>query len=255
MSGPLAGRRLLLTRRLEQSAALRQRLEALGALVLEAPAIDVAWPEDTGPLDRALRGLHRYHWILFTSANAVRFVRERLESLGLDRDVGVRGVRVGSVGPSTTEAFRAHFPEGTVSVEPTSEFRAEGLLAALGPDVDGQTFLLPTSDRARDVLRATLEARGAKVDAVVAYRTMAAGDLPHRLSEALRPGIDLVLFASPSAVEGFVAVAGALARGLPAAVIGPVTEQAARAAGLDVRVVATPSTADGLVAGVVACLS
>jgi uroporphyrinogen-III synthase len=84
---------------------------------------------------------------------------------------------------------------------------------------------------------------------VVAYRTVAAPGAAEALAAALADGFDLALFASPSAVENVAALLGERARDLPSAVIGPVTEQAARAAGLDVRVVAEPSTAAGLVAG------
>jgi uroporphyrinogen-III synthase len=67
-------------------------------------------------------------------------------------------------------------------------------------------------------------------------------------------GADLVTLASPSAVEELVAAIGARAHGLAVAVIGPVTEAAARAAELEVRVVAAPSTAEGLATGIVAFL-
>lgn len=251
---PLEGRRILVTRRREQSSALRERLEALGASVVEAPAIDVVPPEDPSPLDRALARLHHYHWVLFTSVNAVQFVRERMAALGLDADFPRRGLRVGSVGPATSEAYKARFPGGVVNAEPASDYRAEGLLAALG-DVEGQVFLLPTSDRARDDLPRTLEARGAEVDVVVAYRTVASPDLAQRLATALGAGIDLVAFASPSSVEGLVAAAGDLVARVPAVVMGPVTAKAARAAGIDVVAEAHPSTAEGLVAAIVSCLT
>jgi uroporphyrinogen-III synthase len=71
-----------------------------------------------------------------------------------------------------------------------------------------------------------------------------------RLSECLGGGIDLAVFASPSAVEGFVNALGKRAAGLPSAVIGPVTERAARAGGLNVRILASPSTGRGLVEAV-----
>jgi uroporphyrinogen-III synthase len=92
------------------------------------------------------------------------------------------------------------------------------------------------------------------VDGVVAYVTVPPHGLGPRLEELARQGFDLLTFASPSAVENLMAAAGAGARGLPAAVIGPVTEAAARAAGLDVRAVAEPSTAEGLVTAVVRLL-
>jgi uroporphyrinogen-III synthase len=249
---PLAGRRILVTRRAAQASTLGERLRALGAVIVECGAIEIEPPEDTGPLDRALRALHRYHWLLLTSANAVSALAGRLAVLGLDPAAALAGVRVAVVGPATGEAFRERFLGRQPDAQPAGDYRAEGLLAALPAEVAGLAFLLPSSDRARDVLPRTLAARGAAVDVVVAYRTVAAPELAARLEEAFAAGLDLATFASPSAVESFVAAAGERSRAVPAAAIGPVTAEAAAAAGLDVRVVARPSTVEGLVAGLVA---
>ena len=79
---PLAERRILLTRRPEQSEPLARRLADLGATVVFAPAIEVGPPDDLGPLDEALRELDGYEWLVFTSPNAVAAVKARLETLG-----------------------------------------------------------------------------------------------------------------------------------------------------------------------------
>jgi len=243
---PLAGRRIVVTRRPEQSAWLVGRLRELGATVLELPLIEVAPPPRTGPLDEALRGLDRYDWVVFTSANAVRAVAERMTELGL----GVRGLesrKIACVGPSTTAALRESFPGLVVALEAATH-RALSLLEALAGAARGRRFLLPTSDRARNVLAGGLRERGAEVDVVVAYRTVAPAALRERVLDCLREGADLVTFASPSAVENLVAAAGDVATRIPAAVIGPVTEEACRRAGIEVKVVAAPSTGEGLAA-------
>jgi uroporphyrinogen-III synthase len=109
-------------------------------------------------------------------------------------------------------------------------------------------MLLPTSDRARDVLAERLREAVAGRRGVVAYRTVAPADLRERVLAGLRAGVDLVTFASPSAVENFVAAAPEWVARIPAAAIGPVTEEACRRAGIDVKVVAVPATAQGLAA-------
>jgi uroporphyrinogen-III synthase len=244
---PLRGRRILLTRRPEQSASLAERLRAAGAVVLEAPLLEIAPPEDTEPLDRALRSLGSYDWLMLTSANAARAVRTRLEALGLEPALP-EGLRLGTVGPATTAEARSMLGASRADAEPATDFRAESLLRTLADhDLAGRKVLLPLSDRARDALRAGLEGRGAAVDAVVAYRTLLPAGAASQLETCLRAGVDMIAFASPSAVEGFVAATGA-AGTLPAAVIGPVTAAAARRAGMDVRVVAAPATTEGLVA-------
>jgi uroporphyrinogen-III synthase len=235
----------VVTRRPEQAAVLVQRLEEMGATVIAAPTLDVVPPQDTGPLDAALRDLAGFAWVVFTSANASRAVRERMDALGLAP--AALAARVASVGPATSRAVLEHFPGLRVEVEPDGDYRAEGLLKALGTrDLAGRRVLLPVSDRARDVLASGLAGRGALVSVVEAYRTVASGSGEALRAELAGGVVDLVVFASPSAVEGFVASLGDRAAGHRAAVIGPVTEESARKAGLEVVVVASPSTTEGL---------
>ena len=75
---PLFGKRILVTRAREQASALARRLEAAGAEVVEFPAIRIVPPESWAPLDAAIARLREYRWVIFTSANGVRFFWERL---------------------------------------------------------------------------------------------------------------------------------------------------------------------------------
>lgn len=243
---PLQDRRILVTRRSEQSGSLVDALSALGATVVEVPLIAQEPPEDAGPLDRALGRLASYEWLAFTSANAVDAMADRLARLGATLPARLR---LAAVGPTTAQAIRKRFDDRRVDLQPVSQYRAEGLVEAFRAlDLAGQHVLLPVSDRARDTLAAGLRAQGAHVEAVAAYRTVTPDDARQRLERTLAEGVDLVLLASPSAVDGLRQALGDRARGLAVAVIGPVTEQAARDAGLDVRIVASPATAPGLAA-------
>jgi uroporphyrinogen-III synthase len=245
---PLGGRRILVTRRKSQASRLAAGLAGLGATVIEIPAIETVPPEDTRPLDQALAELAAFDWVVFTSANAVRFTRERCDAIGAQPDALIRGPRIAVVGPATAAALDEHFAGACVARMPEADFRAEGLVEAFASlEVANLRFLLPSAERARDILPHALSARGARVEVAVAYRTVAPPSLAETLAERLQGGVDLALFASPSAVENFAAAAGELAHGLPVAVMGPVTEQAARDAGMDVRDVAAPSTVEGLI--------
>jgi uroporphyrinogen-III synthase len=252
---PLEGRRVLVTRRMGQASTLMEGLESLGATVLVVPAIEIAPPKDAGPLDAALADLGRFDTLLLTSANAVASVAARLEALGLSPE-RLRALEVAVVGAATAAELGRRFPGLPEPRRPAGDFRSESLLAELvSTGVAGRRYLLPASDRARDVLGAGLEAAGAMVERVVAYRTVMPPGLDQAVSGALDAGLDVAVFASPSAVEGFVSAAAGRASGLPAAVIGPVTEAAARAAGLRVVAVASPSTTEGLLSAVSACFA
>jgi uroporphyrinogen-III synthase len=245
----LQGRRVVVTRQKNQAGGLVERLQAKGATVLEVPAIDIVPPKDIGPLDEALESLDRYDWVVLTSANTVNAVLSRLTVLGLYPKLGSEKRRVASVGPATTAALRSSFPEDRGVLEPKTDFRAAGLLDAFSKErLKGRRMLVPSSSEAREELASGLRGMGAVVEVVTAYSTIEPPGLGEAVGRCLEQGFDLALFASPSAVEAFARSAGDRAAGLPAAVIGPTTEAAARAAGLDVRGVASPATLEALVA-------
>ena len=247
MSGSLAGRRIVVTRRTDQASRLIRLLEERGAVVLNVPATAIGPPEDPAPLDEALRGLDRFDWIVFTSANAVEAVRDRLDALGLG--LLARGPRVASVGPATTGALGRAFPEDRVDLEPEADYRAAGLLHAFeAHGCPGARVLIPLSSRGREELPLGLRELGAEVTVATAYTTMEPPGLAEAVRRCVDQGLDAATFAAPSAVQAFAKAAGAGAQGLPAVVIGPTTEAAARKALFDVLATASPSTVDGLVA-------
>jgi uroporphyrinogen-III synthase len=238
--GALRGRRVLLTRHWPE---LMAGLASLGAITSEVPLIELRPPADRGPLDEALRRLARYDWLVFTSAHAVEAVSTRMAELSVGLPAGAC---LASVGPATTQAVRAAWPSARVSIEPAADFRGAGLVAAFDQAaVRGRRVLLPVSDRAAETVSRGLAGLGAVVDRVVAYRTVST-DGGRALADTLRDGVDVAVFASPSAVESFAAFAGEDGRAVPAAVIGPTTAEAARTAGLTVLAVAQPSTVEGL---------
>ncbi|HYU43108.1 MAG TPA: uroporphyrinogen-III synthase, partial [Vicinamibacteria bacterium] len=221
-AGALRGRRVLVTRRWPE---LMAGLAADGAIAHEVPLVELRPPSEPGPLDEALRGLARYRWLVFTSANAVEAVAARMTTLGVTLETGIR---LASVGPATTQAIDRVWPGTEVAIAPATDFRGAGLVTAFQSEpLDGQRILLPVSDRAAETVERGLSVRGARVDRVIAYRTVATGG--EGLGEHLRAGVDVAVFASPSAVEVFVSAAGENGRGVPAAVIGPTTAEAARA--------------------------
>ena len=150
----LDGRRLVVTRQKSQAGSLVERLLALGASVVEVPSIEIVPPRDTGALDAALDALDGYDWVVLTSSNAVNAVLSRLTVLGLYPRLSGDRRRVASVGPATTAALRASFPEDRVALEPKSDFRAAGLVAAFaaGQNLAGRRVLVPASTEARDEL-------------------------------------------------------------------------------------------------------
>ncbi len=243
---PLFGYRIVNTRPRGQADALSSRLKALGADVIEMPTIEIRDAADYGPLDRALATLGAYDWLIFTSANGVRCFVERLDASAVD----LRALRakICAIGPATRAAIEAlHLKVDLMG----REYVAEGLVEAFSAfDLAGRRVLLPRAAVARDLVPVELSRRGAQVDVVEAYRTVApegAGPLAAKIfGDRRKP--DCLTFTSSSTVQNFAAVVGADAlAGVKVASIGPVTTATARRLGIEVDVEARVFTVDGLV--------
>jgi uroporphyrinogen III methyltransferase/synthase len=245
----LTGKRVVVTRAPEQARELIAALESRGARVLVLPALDFAPPLDWGPLDRALRELGTFDWAVLTSANAVRFFCERAREVGVVISAAA-GPAFAAVGPATA---RAAEEAGLKVTHLAGRFRGEELARELSGKLAGKRVLLPRSDRARGDLPRALEAAGAVVVEVLAYRTLRPSGRDTAVLDAVRRGeVDAVAFASPSAFHHLVDEVGAerlaqLAENVALAAIGPVTAAAIREAGLPVVVEAEQSTSAGLV--------
>jgi len=254
-----ARRRLtvLVTRPSERGRQLAERLEAAGFRAEVFPLIEIQPPSDPEPLvaaaARAVAGA--YDWIALTSANGVRALAGALARLPADpggkpfaphADTGIA-----VVGPATADEVEA---QGWRVDLMAGVHTAEGLLDALSETALQREarILIPQAEAARDVLPTGLRSRRAQVEVVIAYRTAPVGGAClESLRRLLREGrVDLVTFASPSAVEAYDDALGDEGRWVPAAAIGPVTASAAERLGFRVVVVAERHTSEGLVEAV-----
>jgi uroporphyrinogen-III synthase len=252
-TGPLSGRRIVVTRSQTQAAALTALLEAEGAEVIEFPTIRIAPPPDYAACDRAIDHIGGYRWIVFTSQNAVAAFLDRLRMRGRGTDA-LGSARMAAIGPATARALQSHGLR--VSLAP-QEFVAEALVEAFAaPDAEsirGARVLVPRALEARGVLPDGLRALGAVVDVIAVYRIEVERAQERAARRRLQAGeADVLTFTSPSTARNFVAVLGAEAADVAGrslvACIGPVTAAAARDCGLTVDLVAERYTIAGLVA-------
>jgi uroporphyrinogen III methyltransferase/synthase len=250
---PLFGRGIVVTRPAAQAAEMTGLLQAAGARVIPFPVIRIAEPGDWGPLDAAIGRIETYRWLIFTSANGVASFFRRLRGRGRDiRDL--KGIRIATIGPATAAAVEARGLR--VDLVPAA-FISEGVVAALeSEELKGCRVLLPRAEEARDVIPEGVAKLGASCDVVAAYRTVRSD----RKAEALTPlfvagKIDCVTLTSPSTVTHFLGIMGPdfrLPAGVRIACIGPVTEAAARRAGLPVDIFQQQFTIPGLVEAIAA---
>jgi uroporphyrinogen-III synthase len=246
--GPLAGLRIVVTRAEEQSESLADRLSALGADVIRAPAIAIVDPDSWIDADHALAALGRgdYEWVVFASANAVTRFLARLA----DTDKSsFGGAQVGAVGAATARTLG----EREVAVDLVPEPQTiEGLATAMGRG-SGRVLWPRVQDGPRKAV-AELKRFGWDVHEVAVYRNVPASKNSPGLGRVLAGEFDVITFASASAVRNVARLVSPDALELTpsdeprrmVACIGPSTAAEARSLGYRVDVVASEQSVEGL---------
>lgn len=247
-TGPLAGRRVVVTRARAQASDLSATLRTLGADVVELPVIRIEPVASSPEIDAAVRDIGSYDAVVVTSANGADCLLDRLADAGRDARALSADAAVVAIGPATAARLAERGLRADVVPE---RFVAEGILDALADrDLAGRRVLVARAREARSDLVDGLRARGAMVDEVAVYRTVARPATSDEVEAAL--SADYLTFTSSSTVRNFLALldgdARARAAGPRVVSIGPITSDTARQEGLEVHAEAAEFTIAGLVA-------
>lgn len=232
------GMTVAVTRSAEDCAAWAAQLAARGARALELPCIEAELIDDPATRTRLTAALAGADWLVFTS-------RRGVESFARLHDRALREtVRIAAVGPATGQAAKTAL--GRVDLVGRG-----GTAAALGGELGAtldparpSNIALALAANAGGVLETAFRARGARCVRIDVYRTVPVpAGLPKRKLSTL--GADAVMFASPTAVAGFM---NQVELDAPAQYfsIGPSTSRALRAAGLPVAGEAREPSLDAL---------
>jgi uroporphyrinogen III methyltransferase / synthase len=245
---PLHGRRVVVTRARAQASGLAATLRALGAGVVELPAIRIEPRIESEEVRHAVEEIGEYALVCLTSPNSVRLLFEALTAAGLDARA-LAGATVAAIGSGTARALAERGIAADVVPE---RFVAEALVEALAPvEVEGRRVLVARAAEARDVLPDALRDRGAEVDVVALYETMR--EEPGDEAIMAAQGAEYATFTSSSTVRNLTEALGdRFPREARIVSIGPITSEAVRAAGLEVAVEADRHDVDGLVEALVA---
>ncbi len=247
-AGCLAGRTVLVTRRREDAGAWVRRLEDEGARAVVLPCLEIV-PVDDPALPRRLAGAladPATRWFALTSPRGVDAAAGLLARAGTALP---DGVAIAAIGEATAERAARVLGREPLLVAPGGT--GASLAAALAervPPGRSVTVVIAASDRGSRDLEEVLEPRGVRVARFAVYRTVPAPPRRPRIDLAAL-GVDTVLLASPSAVEGLLAQAD-VPPGVRLVAIGPVTARSIRAAGLEPAGVARSRDITGLIAAI-----
>jgi uroporphyrinogen III methyltransferase/synthase len=240
-SRPLFGRSVVVTRARAQASGLAARLIELGADVIETPAIRIQ-PRPETEIDDVVAAVGSYSLVVVTSPNGAGLLMDAVERSGGDAR-SFAGVTVAAIGPGTAgELKKRGLRADVVPPRSIAESLAESLEAV---PVQGKKVMIARASEARDVLPEALRGRGALVDVVALYDTVAEPLDEAQISATAQA--DYVTFTSSSTVKFFLGSGGAAGNGTRVVSIGPVTSATAREHGLDVAVEADRHDIDGLV--------
>jgi uroporphyrinogen III methyltransferase/synthase len=250
--------KVLITRPRAQSESFGEALQAAGFEPIYFPVIEIHPVEDHAELDTAIKNIHQYDWVVFTSVNAVDVffnivTRKSLSptTLAPNASAGEQSPvpQVAAIGPKTADALRKH------NLEPDfipDEYVAESILPGLG-DLRGKWVLLPRPEVARKALPEAIVKAGGVAHEIIIYKTLPTQPNAEGIA-ALKSGVDVVTLTSPSTVKNFCAIARQnkldplhLPNNPLFACIGPITEQAAREEGITNFVTAKEYTTEGLI--------
>ena len=162
--GPLAGRRVLVTRPRDQALALAELIREAGGEPILFPAIEIAPVADLRHLRAIAERLEQFDLAVFISPTAVR------KALGLlEGRRWPEGLRVAAVGAgSRRELERQGFSS---VIAPQGEADSEALLALPElADVAGRNIVVFRGEGGRELLGDTLAARGARIEYAECYR-------------------------------------------------------------------------------------
>jgi uroporphyrinogen-III synthase len=197
---PLRGRRIGVTRAETQLGEAQRLFAARGASVVDLPALVVTPPDEWGPLDDALADLESFHWLVFSSANGVEAVQQRLQRRGISLAARPRSLKIAAVGRKTA-ALLEELGAPADFVPPA--FVADSLIEHFPVSGWGLRLLLPrVQSGGRTVLAEAFAAAGARVVEVPAYETRCPDGLPSAAVAALERGeLDAITFSSGKTVR------------------------------------------------------
>jgi len=245
----ISGKTIVITRDLYQAKPFVKRLKNLGAKVLLFPMIKITGPDDPDLVRTYLTDLSTFEWIIFTSANAVRYFFKFKTNSRND----MHKIKIACIGKKTSEVLQSYNLRSLLI--PVTFTSKKLLKAILKYDVRRKRILLPVSNLAGNELQEGLQMHGAYVERIEVYKTIGHKNSQKEMifQKIENKSVDCITFYSPSAINSFADLIGEQGitlintRKIPIAVIGPTTAKAARGKNLNPEIMPAKSNEDSFI--------
>ena len=174
---------------------------------IHTPLIEIVPVDDDTQLRRAIADIDSYDYVLFTSRYAAKYVGA----------LSVMHTRIVSIGRTTTKALHQIGVEEVFEVEEDNSY---GVISWFSSQSRGRV-LIPRSNLALPIIPEGLRQLGFEVDCITAYNNR----MPEHPKKVNLDEIDRIVFTSPSTIDNFIRLYGALPEKKELVTRGPITEQ------------------------------
>ena len=197
---PLKNKNIIITRAKDQVSEVKKMFQQEGAIIYDLPALIIDYPKDIKPLDNALEGINDFHWVIFSSANGIKFVEKRLSLKGTSLKEFSNKLKIAVVGDKTSQYLNKI---GLKADYIPPKFIGDSLVENFPVPLQGLRLLIPRveSGGRRTIIDDFITA-GAIVTAVAAYESKCPSVIPQKTINAFQNKIiDAILFSSGKTVK------------------------------------------------------
>tara|TARA_B100001109_G_C18862793_1_gene474994 strand:+ start:1115 stop:1882 length:768 start_codon:yes stop_codon:yes gene_type:complete len=241
----LKGKSIVVSRATTQAKEFVEKIERAGGIAIEFPLVEFAPIENNTPLIQAFNELYKYHWLVFTSANAVDFFFDAAEKAQV-KFYFYPDLKIATVGEKTKlqlgqRGYRTNF----VPIKYTAEVLAENM----DEDIEGKRILIPRSEKASDDYLEIFRNRGAIPHAISIYKNEKVAYNQNEVEALLNQKPDYLTFTSGSSVIAFHELLQkfnleTIAKWI---CIGPSTAKVAEELAYHITAIAEPHTVEGII--------
>lgn len=179
---------------------------------IHTPLIEITPVDDDAALQSAARGIDRYDYLLFTS----RFAVKHFCTLLPNPSSLFPHPSIVSIGSTTTAAL---YRIGMKEVRQVEADNSYGVIEWFRIQPRGRV-LIPRSNLALSIIPEGLRQLDFEVDTVTAY----INSMPKNPQRVDLSEIDRIVFTSPSTIDNFIRLYGALPQGVELVTRGPITQ-------------------------------